>query len=305
MALPLLLAAGAGILGGTQYLMKRQDQEVARNKFADFSSQLQSSSLAGTAAGDQLLAAGQSRIDNDSFWHRGKVSTQIDQAMTSLSNFNQAELLRGREALMQSQTAQRNAMLQANQQVSAQLQDDYSRDFKEFNNVQNLERAAVNALNSGDREGTLFAAFNIAKLLDPASVARESETGAIINSGGASNNLVNAILAFQGDAANPKTRQNLLEAIQQQTAPRYEDARARQKWYQGAINEYNQRGYDIISPIGSQNVREAPSYLLEGSTPQDSRAAIPIEKRPPPPGFTLTPPNQVNPGQRRKARRNR
>lgn len=305
MALPLLLAAGAGILGGAQYLMKRQDQEVAQNKLNDFASQLQSSSLAGTQAGEQLLAAGQSRIDNDSFWDRGRVSGQIDQAMDALSNFNTSEMINQRNRVAQSGVAQRNALMQGNQQISAQLQDDYSRDFKEFNNVQNLERAAINALNSGDREGTLFAAFNIAKLLDPASVARESETGAIINSGGASNNLVNAILAFQGDAANPKTRQNLLEAIQQQTQPRYDDARARQQWYRDTINEYNQRGYDLISPIGSQNIRDEPSYLLSGSAPPSTTATGTADERPPPPGYSLTPPNQVNPGQRRKARRDR
>jgi hypothetical protein len=172
MALPLLLAAGAGILGGAQYLMKKHDQREAQNSFLDLQGQLRHSAL-DPSTQNQILATAQSMLDNDSFFNRQSVNSQ-------LQNLQNQSVTAHQSALFQQQNLAANQMAAWNNSNEARLAQVYEQRKAAdttFGTVQDQARIVDSLFNSGDLSGNnLYAMVNaVAKMQFPNEALNEGD----------------------------------------------------------------------------------------------------------------------------------
>lgn len=172
MALPLLLAAGAGILGGAQYLMKKHDQRQANNSFIKLQGQLQDSALAPSTQ-DQILATAQSMLENDSFFNRKSVNSQLQALQNGSITAHQAAL-HHQQNLAAQQAAAWNS---SNEARLSQVYEQRQAADTTFGTVQDQARIVDSLFNSGDLSGNnLYAMVNaVAKMQFPNEALNEGD----------------------------------------------------------------------------------------------------------------------------------
>lgn len=246
MALPLLLAAGAGILGGAQYLMKKGDEREAASLLDGYDF-----SLPGLQG------------QQESAWMDNQAGSLMDRELGFLnaSKAQQAQQLRD---LHQQRFGQINQGMAAQQKQhyansisrSDQLDADYNRDLKQFGGiVQPAYQQAVNALgpgmNSADSVAALYNFFNI---MEPGGRVTENEDGSFTGIGGGGAKLANWFNKMRGDGLDGETRKQILDAINNQYRPQLERARKQEQFYNNRMREYGDMGLDVQSPVGSLGI---------------------------------------------------
>lgn len=331
MALPLLMAMGAGILGGGQYLLKKQDQRKAQSLIPDVQSAIANSPFAGTQYGMQIENYAQAMAEDGSLLNRN--SGQIQALMGTVANntlaYEQNQQAMAQEAAIrsgQAQQAMQNRMADRAFSLSDQLDQDYRSDLEDFGQFQDSYRKGMNAINTNSSADALAAAFNFYNLIEPGGIVRDDERGEFKSVGGAGAGFANLLNEIKGKGLTPKSRKQLEQAMNNQYKPRQERARRQFDYYQDQVGRARRAGYNVASPIGSQGidwseVSDAP--LPPGQTvaaPVTPKAkTFPVPGSPDgklqkdangewilPPGWSMDDPtkrNKTNPGSRRKARR--
>ena len=172
MALPLLLAAGAGILGGAQYLMKKYDQREANQSLMNLQNQLPRSAL-DPSTQEQILATAQSLLDNDSFFNRKSVNSQLQQLQNWSLMAHRDSLARHQNSVAAAESAYRTS----NQGVLNQVWDQRKAIDQTWGTVQGQGRIIDSLYNQGDLSGnTLMAMVNaVAKLQFPNEALNEAD----------------------------------------------------------------------------------------------------------------------------------
>lgn len=249
MALPLLMMAGAGILGGTQYLMKKQDDEKVQSLLPDFNSAMASSPFAGTPGAMMMEQKAQRIAQDDSFFASNK-SGEIESMLDNLqgATFQQQQMAANQYAQSRQATAARAFGL------SDQLDTDYRRDLGDLSTFQDTYRKGMQALQSNSKADILASAFNFYNLIEPGGIVRDDERDAYQATSSAATNFVNLLNDIQGKGLTESTAKQLANAMTTQYKPRYDRGQRQLGFYQERIGQYRKAGYDVASPVGSQGI---------------------------------------------------
>ena len=251
MALPLLLAAGAGILGGAQYLMKRQDQARANSMFSQMQSDLANSALSAQDQ-NQILARAQNAIDNDSFWNRQMVTSQLE----NLSGYALQADANKRATFAANQFAMQQQMVRDSFARQDQMDADYNRDLGEFQQVQVARDQALASLGDGHNSADKIAAlYNFFSIIDPGRAVQGNEAALFNSVGGLSAKGENWWNGLFGKGINDTSREEILQAIERQYQPKYENAQRVKSYYDRQYKDYWNRGYRFVDPAGSLGIR--------------------------------------------------
>lgn len=253
MALPLLMLAGAGILGGSQYLLKKQDQKRADGMFGALQSQMQNSALPPMIQ-DSILARGQDMIANDSFWNRSMVSSQLDQLSNNAMVANNNYVMQQQEMAQQMKIASGQAQRERSFQLANEVEADYNRDLKDFGTFQDSYAKGVRALESNSSADAMAAVYNFFNLVEPGGIVRDGETAQFRDVGGTKSKIVNLLNGIQGKGLDPRAARELQTAMRNQYLDRYGRAKRQRDYYQERIDGYRSAGYDVWSPVGSLGI---------------------------------------------------
>ena len=248
MALPLLMLAGAGLLGGGQYLLSKMDEKREAGMLSDFREYATNSPLANSGMADGLLNQLESTADSSSLLGRTSSQTQ------SLINDFQQKDFAFQQAQVAGQQANGTAAFNAAMTQSSQLQDDYRTDFQQFAEYQNVVGGIKGALEANDSANTLASVFNFFNILEPGGIVRESESGQYRAQGGTSQQWANWMNDIQGKGLTAKTAKQIWGAVQNQYTPRYEQAQRKKGAYDRRLEELRAYGVNAINPSGSQGI---------------------------------------------------
>lgn len=321
MPLPLLamFAAGAGLLGGTQYLRAQADQEKAQNTFADLESLLPNTSLPPEAQMGILNRMHNMRRNSEV----GPLSMFNDQSSSqaqSLLDFTMAADQQWRQQGAQIQAQQQAAMLQQQREMqqkalglSEQEQTNYEQVMGDYQIVNPMYQRFLSAIDQNDSASIAMMAFNIMNILEPGGIVRDEERGMFRGFGGTGSTISNLLNEAQGKGLNAKSRQQLLDAVAAQYQPIHEQALRARDFMQRKVSDYQKLGYQVSSPVGSlgldfgvepRTAATAQTGMGGGTlsgTDGEATYQIPVPK-----GFTRQKPlvpGGVPPGGRRRERR--
>lgn len=283
MALPLIAALGAGILGGGRYLMNRADERKAQGLAATAESFLANSTLAQAAPGQAMgiLNAIQGELQNDSFLDTGsaaRVQSLMDAAMAQNANIEQG----------QAQAAQQAAIRNFDRStaVTNQLDQDYNRDLRVFGSVvQPAFRQALSALENPNSADSVAALYNFFNIVEPGGRVTENEDGSFTGIGGSGARLANWFNQMRGEGLSENTREQIISAIWKQYQPQFERAKRQKSQYERDLRRYGQQGLDVRSPVGRLGI----DYSLNQAPPAPGPIQVPQ-------GYTTTPPETVGGG---------
>lgn len=208
MALPLLLLAGAGILGGGGYLLKKADQRRAESMLGAFEEQLANSPFANTPYGQQMQQMAQGIVQNNSLLD-GSASQDIESMMAAVTNNTLGwQNAQANRAVQSGALREQNAMAYQND-----VQADSRAARERWGGIQNTARSMVELIDTG--QANAFEAtrliYQYLDLLAPGEIKTEADINAIANAGGAIGALAQKWLTAMGspDVVNDQFLQGL------------------------------------------------------------------------------------------------
>ena len=248
MALPLLLLAGAGILGGGQFLLKKMDDRRKQSLFDGFQQQLQGTGQMQDPMAQAALGQAQRMVDDGSFLERN--SGQLENL---INNYGYAQAQA--QAAEQNRLAQmQDAYSQTNIGIAQDLQTRYNSELSEFAETQTQFRAAMNALENPSNLNSVTTLYNLFNILEPGGRVTANEDGTFTGIGDSGNQFANWLNQMTGEGLTQDTIKEITESIWQQYAPRLERARAVKGWYEGEMQALSGAGRNVRSPVGSLGV---------------------------------------------------
>jgi hypothetical protein len=249
MPLPLLLGIGAGILGGAQYLMKKEDDRETESLLAQMQAQAPGTALGSAGYADPYLAAAQRTADNAGFFETSsdRVQSIYDKLLFDSAQYQQQQAQKQAERAWQ--------MQQSSIGITDQLDQDYNRDLKSFGQiVQPAYRQAMAALENPNSADSVAALYNFFNIVEPGGRVTENEDGSFSSIGGAGAEIANWLNKMRGEGLSGATTDQIKKAIYNQFKPQYERAVRQRQQYERDLEYYGNQGYNVRSPIGRQGI---------------------------------------------------
>lgn len=264
MALPLLMMAGAGILGGGQYLLKKMDDRRSESLLGDLEAKVQASGAAGTTLGDMYMSAGERLASGNTLLQRN--SGEIEDL---LGGFDMAMLQQEQQQAAQLAQMQ-DAYSQTNMGIARDLQTRYNSEMSEFAETQTQFRAAMNALDNPSNLNSVTTLYNLFNILEPGGRVTQNEDGTFTGIGSGGNRVSGWLNDMQGKGLTDATIKEITDSIWQQYAPRLERAREVKKWYDGEMQAIGGAGRNVRSPVGSLGINwDLNQYPPDMGQPND------------------------------------
>ena len=280
MALPLIMMAGAGILSGAQYLLKRQDEKKGETMLADFQSDIYNGPMAGTQMGDWYANQAQQAVSTRSGFFDEMATPRLEE----LQNAYGTQLNTMQQNQQAAQASMADRFSQTNTGIANTLSNQYNADLKVFAETQNQFKSAMNALDNPSNLNSVTALYNMFNLIEPGGRVTQNEDGTFSGAGDVGNRFSNWLNEMQGEGLTPDTIEEIRDAIWQQYSQRYEQSVRRKQYYEDEMNKLSGEGRNVRSPIGRLGIDWSLNQM------PNNEPVIPIEEQPAPPGFSLTRP---------------
>lgn len=269
MALPILLAAGAGILGGGQYLLKKMDERRSASLLDKFQAQLPATQY-GQQNYEQAMDMARMIADSGGLLNRtsGDLSSFMTQYLQGAQNQDALAHQRAVEAA--------NLNFDRSTAITNQMDQDYNRDLGTFGNmVQPAYKRAMDALEGNNSADQIAALYNFFQIVEPGGRVTENEDGSFTGVGGSGSRLANWFNALRGDGLDEKSRQQIIGAIHRQYKSQYDNAERRRYAHERRLREYQNQGYNPMSPVGNLGIDWTPPVApgsTSGLTPEQQAA---------------------------------
>jgi hypothetical protein len=196
MALPLLMLAGAGILGGGQYLLQKADEKRSASMIDNMHSIAQNSNYGRMGGFDATLSAAQSIAQNSSLINR--TSGDIAQMMQGMADTERAF----NDSNAAAAQARQLAWQDSNEGHLASLQGQRQANQVTFGKVQDQARVVESLYNNGSLSGNnLQGMINaIARMQFPNEALNEGDINRVISGSPVLAQWQNKISGLTGDA---------------------------------------------------------------------------------------------------------
>jgi hypothetical protein len=280
------MLAGAGMLGGGQYLLSKMDEKREKGMLSDFREYASSSPLAQSGLADGLLSGLESNAANSSLLGRtsGQTQSLINDFMKMDTEFQQDQ--------MQLQAEMQDAYSKSNLGQAEQLQTNWEQAQKEFGGVQKQMQSAMLALENPSNLNSITSLYNLFAIIEPGGRVTQNEDGTFTGTGNGGNRLANWANEWRGEGLTPASIKEISESLWAQYTPKLENARRVKSFYENKMSQIQASGRNVQSPIGSLGIDFGLNQFSD-SAPQ---AANPNKDEPTlrptlPPGLSYTNPN--------------
>ena len=152
-------------------------------------------------------------------------------------------------------------------EFTAKLRDDFNglQSVKDYNKANTVFRAAVEASKGNTKAGDINMVYAFATLMDPGSVVRDTETGMVYATQGASDRIKGLVAGLQGNSAlGAETKAALLKEM----GTRYESYKSSYdniaKTFAGIAERQKLNKDDVIVPVAPVEWQGAPAGQTQG-----------------------------------------
>jgi len=282
MALPLLMLAGAGILGGGRFLLERQEAQLrtqqAEQAQGYLEQYLQGPGAALAQADPQAGAAAAVQLAAD--------PGNLTAILSGLEN--------RRTAIPGQLSQQQAANMAQTVEATNRLQTDYTKGLGDLAATQDAYKRGLAAFEGGTQSDAIAALYSFFQTIEPGGRITESEQGQFEGHGGISNQIAGMLNSIRGQGLTAKTRQEFSETLGRLYAPRYQRGRQQLRAFEQRIQNRIDQGLnvnrsDVIGGLGIDFDFGPQQQRIGGPPPppalgNDGLPALP-------PGFTRTDPN--------------
>ena len=284
MALPLLLAAGATMLGGTRYLMGRQSDKQAQSMIQDLQGDIQNSPnpLVANDYARRLNNAQNQMANEGAFGNILNPFGSQSMIQGMMDNFSQDESA-ATQRQIGNQIASGAAARDFAYKVENDIQADVKGNFERYGAVQSTARRLIPGLENGSLSGlqAYEAGLGMLQTLLPGEAIMDGDLRAAVSAGGATAELASLLQRFTGSDSDPNWKRDVAGIIRRMEAETYKRYQASDQYARERIGRTPGANYDSatggygITPWrpGEDPYQGVPRQAAGISAPVDPAAA--------------------------------